>query len=641
MEQTQKLRKLINPEELLTPEESELLRPPKKITVSEWAAEYRVLPTKSCANPGKWCNEFTPYLVGIMDAFCDRDIETVGFVKPTQIGGTEALYNAIGYFIMQDPGPLLLVMPTEAEAKKAFRIRIKPLIDESKELPKYKTSDPDDFSQQEIRLTSMNIFPAWANSPATLSSFPMKDVILDEVGKFPKLSGKEANPVKLGEERLTSYKAQGRAKLGILSTPGEEGDVLWTQANIPGTVKLYFWVPCPECGKRQILDFHQIKRIDGIADPEIIKRDKKARYECIHCKKDIPDTKKREIMLQGIWATKDAKFEKGKWINEKKSDRVFFFINCLYSPFRTWPVILAEWFRSYKVPDLHRNFINSWLGEWWTPGERHVKIVIKDRKVDYFQGNVPEGAAMLTAFADSQATCFYYVIRAWGPKEVSWLIRHGMAQTVQELDKDIFETLYYFPGQTAALGVHCCGWDTAGGRESDVYNHCRESKYSYIPCKGQQTCMPNLKFSQIEYHYGTKANLLGGIKLCHLNTTYFKDNTYKFINAKVPQWFIPQDIDEDYLTQMVSEQKVIDTKKSTGRFIERWITIPEGAANHYWDCEVGNIAMAELKKLRFNLKDDKDKTAWLSAQSVVTPQERPEPDEKKENFVNKGKWKGW
>ena len=74
---------------------------PEKLTVSQWAERFRILDESSNFS-GKWSNDITPYLVGIMDAFNDPYIEEINLVKSTQLGGTEALLNMLGWIIMND-----------------------------------------------------------------------------------------------------------------------------------------------------------------------------------------------------------------------------------------------------------------------------------------------------------------------------------------------------------------------------------------------------------------------------------------------------------------------------------------------------------------------------------------------------------
>ena len=104
------------------------LCPPENITVSEWAENYRVLDSKTSALPGPWRNEKTPYLKEIMDELINYDTERIIFVKPTQVGGTEALQNMLGYVIQQDPSPTMIVYPTDILAKSISENRLEPMI---------------------------------------------------------------------------------------------------------------------------------------------------------------------------------------------------------------------------------------------------------------------------------------------------------------------------------------------------------------------------------------------------------------------------------------------------------------------------------------------------------------------------------
>ena len=106
-----------------------VLKPPEKMTVSEWAGRFRVLDSKTSAAPGLWKNSTTPYLRGVMDAFNENEIETIVFCKSTQVGGTESMNNMLGYVISQDPAPSLIVYPTLDLAEYASKNRLEPMIE--------------------------------------------------------------------------------------------------------------------------------------------------------------------------------------------------------------------------------------------------------------------------------------------------------------------------------------------------------------------------------------------------------------------------------------------------------------------------------------------------------------------------------
>lgn len=104
------------------------LRPPGRLTVSEWADANRVLTSGESNKPGRWRTDFTPYLREIMDAFTAPDVEEIILVKPTQVGGTEAMLNMMGYAICNDPAPMLVVYPQKELAESVSDHRIQPMI---------------------------------------------------------------------------------------------------------------------------------------------------------------------------------------------------------------------------------------------------------------------------------------------------------------------------------------------------------------------------------------------------------------------------------------------------------------------------------------------------------------------------------
>lgn len=104
------------------------LRPPESLTVSEWADKYRRLSKEASAEVGRWRTSRTPYLRAVMDAFTDPKVRDITVVSPAQQGKSECINNIIGYIIHQDPGSILLIEPTEVDAKEYSKLRIAPMI---------------------------------------------------------------------------------------------------------------------------------------------------------------------------------------------------------------------------------------------------------------------------------------------------------------------------------------------------------------------------------------------------------------------------------------------------------------------------------------------------------------------------------
>ena len=77
----------------------ELLQPPPKLTLSEWADMYRVLSPESSAEPGRWHTDKAPYQREIMDTIGSPHTRKVVIMSAAQIGKTAMLMNMLGYYM--------------------------------------------------------------------------------------------------------------------------------------------------------------------------------------------------------------------------------------------------------------------------------------------------------------------------------------------------------------------------------------------------------------------------------------------------------------------------------------------------------------------------------------------------------------
>ena len=148
-------------------------KPPERLTVSQWAEKNRRLSPESSAEAGPWRNERTPYLVDIMDAFTDPKVNKLTVVAASQVGKSEVELNIIGYIIDQDPGSTIYVQPTLDDARKFSRLRIAPMIRDSKPLRKkvsdVKTRDSGNTILQKSFPGGMLTITG-SNSPSALAS---------------------------------------------------------------------------------------------------------------------------------------------------------------------------------------------------------------------------------------------------------------------------------------------------------------------------------------------------------------------------------------------------------------------------------------------------------------------------------------
>jgi len=236
------------------------LAPEPVLTVSSWADRNRILSSKASGEPGRWTTARTPYLREIMDAMsmshpCKEGVH----VKGTQLGGSEALYNVLGYLADQVPCPAMLVMPTTDGIKKVSRQRITPMIEETPVLrAKFSAAKSRDSSNT----MSLKEFPggiwafAGANSGPGLRNMPMRVVLQDEIDAYPDDVDGEGDPVAVADKRTDQFSA--RAKRFKCSTPKIKGKSrIWARFE-EGTQGRYH-VPCPHCRHLQHLRWEQMR----------------------------------------------------------------------------------------------------------------------------------------------------------------------------------------------------------------------------------------------------------------------------------------------------------------------------------------------------------------------------------------------
>ncbi len=555
---------------------------PLKMVVSDWADRFRRLDVKTSAEPGQWATARTPYLKGIMDAFTDPYVDEITVMAASQVGKTEAMYNMLGFIIDQDPGPTLMVSPRADDAKSVSYNRVRPMIECSPVLNKYIPINTDDITKLEYHFDRMILYFAGSNSPADLASRPIRYLFLDEVDKYPKFSGREADPIKLASERQKTFWNKKTVKV---STPTTREGYIFREYDKSDQRR--FHVPCPHCGKKQVFVFGQIKWPKEESSPERIKNNRLAWYECIHCKKRIDDIHKQKMMLAGEWIAEKDEHNRNRG----------FWVSSLYSPWLTWSDIASEFLKSKDYVELLMNFVNSWLAEVWEEKIEETTVdKVRNLARDYDEGIVPDDVLVLTAGVDVQKDHFYYVIRGWGYYEESWLIRADRAEYWEDIIDALFKTEYrkLSSGETVSVYMTCVD---SGFRTDEVYRFCRTWQDKTKAIKGLEEITGGrfYRANKIDINSRTGSVITGGLVLWNLNVTQYKDKINRLVTTQNPgKWHLFRNPNDDYLTQFTSEHKVLIRNRTTGKAKEVWQKKKEAAANHYLDAEVYALAAADI-----------------------------------------------
>ena len=428
-----------------------VLRPPPRLTISQWADEYRQLSREASSEPGRWNTARAEYQRAIMDAISDPLTHTVVVMSSSQVGKTEILLNAIGYHVAHDAAPLLMLQPTVEMAETVAKDRIAPLI---RDTPCLTSLVAEPLSRSGGNTILHKQFPgghltlAGANSPASLASRPVRVVFADEVDRYPPSAGTEGDPITLVRARQKTFHNR---TLVLTSTPTIKGVSRIEQAYAESDQRVYR-VPCPHCAEWQRLEWSSV--LWPPARPEL------AAYHCKACGAEWTDAQRWAATRRGRWEPR-AEFR----------GVAGFHLSELNSP---WSRV-ADMARSFvdakesRSQERMRAWINTTLGETWEQdGERVDESGIASR-VEHWDGE-PDEVLFRTAGVDVQDDRLEVEVVGWGRDEESWSLDYRVIfgdpsgpALWQDLDR------YLLDQAPAATCV-----DSGGHHTQAVYKFCRE-----------------------------------------------------------------------------------------------------------------------------------------------------------------------
>jgi phage terminase large subunit GpA-like protein len=404
---------------------NQLWRPPSKLSLSDWADRHRILSSESSAEPGQWITAKAPYEKGIMDAISDADVPRVVVQKASQVGVTDsAILNPIGYYIDEDPCPILVVQPTIELAEAFSTDRLAPMLRDSPRL-RYKVADPRTRdSQNTLRRKSFRggyVALGGANSAASLSGRPVRAVLLDEVDRYPASAGTEGNPLQLAIARASAF---WNRKIVIVSSPGITG-VSHIEREMAQSTCEHWYLPCPSCGFMQLLDWNRVRFSDRT-------------HSCLECSRYAP--KYQWIAGAGEWRAHRPIDENGHKVTTRG-----FYLSGLYNPWVEWDILITEFVTATRAAEegdieLLKAFRNTRLGLLFEDTGQKVDIDLYKHRREVYDAEVPEGVLILTAGVDVAERQLNYEVVGWGRGKESWAIEYGIIDG-NPREPDVWELL--------------------------------------------------------------------------------------------------------------------------------------------------------------------------------------------------------
>jgi phage terminase large subunit GpA-like protein len=436
------------------------LAPPPKLTLSEWAERHAVLSRETSAQTGRF--RAFGYQKGLMDAVTDPSVHTVTVMKSARVGFTKVLDHVVGFFLHQDPSPVLVVQPRVEDAEDYSKTEISPMLRDTPVLadicPPARSKDTSQTILKKVMLNGSSLTLVGANSPGGFRRITARVVCFDEVDGYPAGgAGSEGDQIALGKKRSETF---WNRKTILGSTPTVKG-VSRIEKSYAESDQREYRVPCPQCGHRQALQWGGKDKDYGIKwarDDKGVGRPETAYYLCSSGNGCVIEPADLPAMDRaGEWvATRPCTGHAGFKLWAGMS----LFVNA------AWPKLVEEWLRVKDSPLERQTFYNLVLGEPYEDrGDYALSEHVLAARGEIWSAQVPDGVAVITVGIDTQDGRFELEVVGWGANEESW----SLAYEVIEGDPDD-------PEVQAQLDAFLRRrWVRADGREFEVMAACVDS----------------------------------------------------------------------------------------------------------------------------------------------------------------------
>ena len=530
-------------------------KPPKKLSLSQWADNFAYLSAESSAEGGRW--RTLPYQKGIMDAITDPNVEQVTVMKSARVGYSKILNHIIAYHIHQDPCPIMVCQPTIEDCQGYSKEEIAPMLRDTPCLHGL-VSDPKSKDGNNTLLQKN--FPGGtlslvgSNSARGFRRVSRRIVLFDEVDGYSASAGTEGDQIKLGIRRTEYY---WNRKIVAGSTPTIKDfsriERLFLQTN-----QMRYYVPCPECNHMQYLKWSNMKWRDN--DPDTVA------YACEDCGCLIPHSKKRWMVERGEWRATAP--------GNPKHVGFHIWAAYSYSPNASWSNLVEEFLQSKDDPEQLKTWINTILGDVWE--DQYASKVGAEGLMErasletYNQGTPPSSVLSLCLGCDVQDDRLSMSLWGIGRNEEMYLIDRKViygSPSRADLWKQMDEVLMseYTNEDGKKMKIDSAAIDTGGHFTQEVYQYVRErTQLGLIGVKGmgQKGKPPLGKPSKVDINFSGKA-LKRGVQLFPVGVDVIKSTLHNKLKDAEPGegyiHFYPT-ITHDYFEELTAERQVLRYK---------------------------------------------------------------------------------
>jgi phage terminase large subunit GpA-like protein len=577
----------------------------------------------------------------------------VVLVTAAQSGKTETFLDIIGERLDNRPTPIIYVGPSKEFVSDQFEPRLSELFRQAPSLGRKVLGGVDGKRQKKTlkRVNGTRIRLAHAGSSTALKSDPAAFALVDEYDEMVRNVKGQGDPLGLVEARGDTY---ADFTVGVVSTPSmgmieierdpDSGLEFWKVAEgidiqspiwrlwQEGTRHHWCW-PCPHCSDYFVPRF-ALMQWPKQATPAQARRE--SFLKCPNCGGVIEEHHKTRMNARGVYVAPGQRVDRESRVTGEPPDSstLSFWVSGLASPFVSFGQRVENYLTAFRSNESAKiqTAINSQFGEVYVDGSGDVPPweMIYENRQGYAPETVPDQVRYLTFGCDVQGNRLIYVIRGWGFRATSWLIKNGelMGNTAEP---DVWMALHDL--LTTPIDDHLIklAFIDSGFRPGKpqgvpvnrVYEFCRRHRRFAFPTKGSSHVMlrPIVK-SVIEVTQQGKAASYG-LELMRLDSNHWKSFVHERLRWPADQagaWHLHSDVSEDYCRQLVAEARVM-TPSGKPQWVQR------SRENHYLDAEAMAAAagyMLNVQHLRGGATSSPHATAQ-GAEPVVDAMPSPEP----------------
>lgn len=496
----------------------------------------------------------TPYLSDILTAWdFRRHRREITVCAPEQTGKTLSWLIGILWSFVHRPGLSLVVYPSLDKAVQINEDKLLPLMMEIPSLAR-ELESPRSKRIDSYHLSRARSYFLGAGQPITSASASI--TIADELDDWQEHDGLVANLQDL-RKRMRSF---DESLLVKVCTPRGDaaGSAIWTE--FMRSSRGYWHLRCLGCGQLTLRSC-DIKNLQFDSTEEGAVIPGSARLVCDRCGRNHVESDRAALNAGGAYVHEEP---------ELTATHPGFQWGALASQFPAlgWDELARSQFRAGRSGDYRDQiyFDNSIRGLPFLRRKStdHEEQRVLSHRIAYpvdlkFDGGVCMGI-------DTQDECFFYVVRGRDAKRNTYLLKHGKALTLSDLD-DALGAEYYGQHIRAAI------IDEGGHRVREVRRWANDHK-QVITYKGGSYGSA-LWYRQKEYAKGVIARekAYKALLLHYILSKHDIEKTER-------QWYIPHNVADEYVKQLTALRP--DKKYKNGAAYENWIS---DGNEHYFDCE--------------------------------------------------------